>query len=128
LPYEKQKWRGIPDLSKSITFLQGTLQACDPARPLRTATPWGRFGFNHPRLLDDSTGFDVVWCQWCLSYMTDPDLVAFLKRSQRTLRKGGAIVVKENVCKDGEGGVPENRFDPVDFKRNTVRFIVYITF
>jgi protein N-terminal methyltransferase len=37
LPYEKRKWRGIADFSKSVTFLQGTLQACDPARPLRTA-------------------------------------------------------------------------------------------
>jgi hypothetical protein len=34
---------------KSVTFLQGTLQACDPACPLRTGTPWGRVGYNHPR-------------------------------------------------------------------------------
>ena len=28
--------------------------------------------------------------------------------------KGGAIGVKENVCEDGKGGDPENRFDLVD--------------
>jgi protein N-terminal methyltransferase len=46
--------------------------------------------------------------------MTDADLIAFLKRSQAALRKGGAIVVKENVCKDGDGGVPDIRFDADD--------------
>lgn len=60
----------------------------------------------------DNTGFDVVWCQWCLSYMADTDLVVYLKRSQRALRKGS--VMKEKVCEDGEGGVPEKRLNPVD--------------
>jgi protein N-terminal methyltransferase len=113
LPYEKRKWRGIADHSKSVTFLQGTLQACDPARPSQTATFRARVG-HKPLSPDDASGFDVVWCQWCLSYMTDADLIAFLKRSQAALRKGGAIVVKENVCQDGDGGVPEIRFDEED--------------
>jgi len=46
--------------------------------------------------------------------VTDTNLVAFLKRSQRALRKGGAIGVEENVCEDGEDGVPEKRLDPLD--------------
>lgn len=46
--------------------------------------------------------------------MTDADLIAFLKRSQAGLRKGGTIVVKENVCKDGDGGVPDISFDAKD--------------
>ena len=41
--------------------------------------------------------------------MTDADLIALLKRNQRALRMGGAIGVNENVCEDGEGGVPETR-------------------
>jgi len=114
LPYEKRKWSGIADFSKSVTFLRGTLQAFDPARPSRTSTPWGRVGYSHRRFIDDNSGFDVVWCQWCLSYMMDADLIAFLKRSRRALRKGGAIGVKENVCKDGKGGVPDKRFHQVD--------------
>jgi len=113
LPLQERKWKGIADLSRSVTFLQGTLQACDPVHPSRTATLRARVG-HRPPSPDDESGFDVVWCQWCLPYMTDTDLIAFLKRSQAALRKGGAIVVKENVCKDGEGGVPGIRFDAED--------------
>ena len=115
LPLRKRKWRGIADGSKSVTFLQGTLQDCDPAHPIRTATFLGRIGYTPPSP-DDESGFDVVWCQWCLTYMTDPDLVAFLQRSQAALRKEGpgVIVVKENVCQDGEGGVPNIIFDKDD--------------
>jgi hypothetical protein len=46
--------------------------------------------------------------------MTDADFIVFLKRSQAALRKGGAIVVKENVCKDGDGGVPGIHFGTDD--------------
>lgn len=115
LPLQKQKWKGIADGSKSVTFLQGTLQACDPASLTRTATFLGRVGYTPPSP-DEESGFDVVWCQWCLLYMKDDDLIAFLKRSQAALRKEGpgVIVVKENVCRDGEGGVPEIRFDDED--------------
>ncbi len=113
LSLQKRKWKGIADGSKSVTFLQGTLQACDPARPSQTATFRARVG-HKPLSPDDESGFDVVWCQWCLSYMTDADLIVFLNRSQAALRKGGAIVVKENVCKDGDGGVPDIRFDEDD--------------
>ena len=115
LHLQKQKWKGIADGSKSVTFLQGTLQACDPANPMKTATFLGRVGYT-PLFPDDDSGFDVVWCQWCLTYMSDPDLIAFFKRSQAALRKEGpgVIVVKENVCKDGEGGVPATQFDEED--------------
>ncbi len=113
LPLQKRKWKGIADLSRSVTFLQGTLQAFDPAHPSRTATFRARVG-HEPPSPDDESGFDVVWCQWCLTYMTDADLITFLKRSQAALREGGAIVVKENVCKDGEGGVPDIHFDAED--------------
>lgn len=115
IPLQKRKWKGIADGSKSVTFLQGTLQACDPANPLRTATFLGRVGYLPPSP-DDESGFDVVWCQWCLTYLTDADLITFLKRSQAALRKEGpgVIVVKENVCRDDEGGVPKISFDETD--------------
>jgi protein N-terminal methyltransferase len=115
LPLQKRKWKGIADGSKSVTFLQGTLQDCDPAHPRRTATFLDRIGYT-PLSPDDESGFDVVWCQWCLTYMKDADLVTFLKRSQAALRREGpgVIVVKENVCKDGEGGIPEACFDEDD--------------
>jgi protein N-terminal methyltransferase len=105
----------MADGSKSVTFLQGTLQDCDPAHPTQNATFLGRIGYTPPSP-DDESGFDVVWCQWCLLYMTDTDLIAFLKRSQAALRKEGPgiIVVKENVCKDLDGGVPQIIFDEGD--------------
>jgi len=113
LPLQKRKWKGIADGSRSVTFLQGTLQACDPAHLSQTATFRARVG-HKPLSPDDESGFDVVWCQWCLSYMADADLIAFLKRSQAALCKGGAIVVKENVCNDGDGGAPDIHFDAED--------------
>jgi protein N-terminal methyltransferase len=126
LPLQKRKWKGIADISKSVTFLQGTLQACDPAHPSQTAAFRVRVG-HKPLSPDDESGFDVVWCQWCLPYMTDADLIAFLKRGQAALRKGGAIVVKENVCKDGDGGVPDIHFDAEDSSVTRYLLIILIT-
>jgi protein N-terminal methyltransferase len=114
LPLQRRRWKGIADGSKSVTFLQGTLQACDPAKPKQTATFLGRVGHT-PSIPDDNSGFDVVWCQWCLGYMKDADLFAFLKRGQAALRKEGpgVIVVKENVC-DDEGHKPAVVFHEED--------------
>ncbi|KAJ2153453.1 hypothetical protein IWW43_001314 [Coemansia sp. RSA 1935] len=42
--------------------------------------------------------YDVVWCQWVLSHLTDDDLVAFFKRCTTGLAPGGFICVKENVA------------------------------
>jgi protein N-terminal methyltransferase len=50
--------------------------------------------------------YDVIWVQWCLLYMTDYDIVNFLKRAKRNLNPNGIIVVKENVL-----GHPGNDFD-----------------
>ena len=45
--------------------------------------------------------YDCIWAQWCLLYLTDDDLVAFLRRAAAGLAPGGRIVVKENVCGAG---------------------------
>ena len=39
--------------------------------------------------------------QWCLLYLTDADAVALLRRCTAALRAGGAVVVKENICRSG---------------------------
>lgn len=82
---------------------------------------------------------DSLWCQWCLGHLTDPLLVAFLKRAQRAVRpplgsdaamdgsdaedeeelgswkdKGGVIVVKENVCEDKPDGSGQSILDEED--------------
>lgn len=41
--------------------------------------------------------YDVIWCQWVLSYLMDDDLINFFGRCVSALRKNGLIIVKENV-------------------------------
>ncbi|KAJ7046844.1 DUF858-domain-containing protein [Mycena alexandri] len=107
-------WRGIGEQTKSVTFLRGTLQDFDPARP-HHATMLDRVGYN-PTVTDALSGFDVVWCQWCLGHLSDPDLVAFFKRSHAALREKGrsVIVVKENLCNDEPDGTACVVFDEQD--------------
>jgi len=107
-------WRGIADNSKSVTFLRGTLQDFDPARP-HHATTLDRVGYT-PTQTDAVNGFDVVWCQWCLGHLSDPDLAAFLRRSRAALREPGRsiIVVKENLCSDEPDGSACIVFDEQD--------------
>ncbi|PVV02812.1 hypothetical protein BB560_002726 [Smittium megazygosporum] len=42
--------------------------------------------------------YDVIWCQWVLSHLTDDDLVGFFKRCVTGLKPNGVICVKENTC------------------------------
>jgi len=116
-PPPAPRWKGLAEQRTSATFLQGTLQDFDPLRPHTTATHLARVGFApDPPDADAATGFDVVWCQWCLMYLSDVDLVAFLRRARAALRspENGLVVVKENVCRDGEGGERRVRYDEED--------------
>ncbi|KAM6500477.1 methyltransferase domain containing protein [Amanita muscaria] len=115
----KNIWRGLKDQTKSVTFLQGTLQDFDLQYPHRVEF-LDRVGYQPARPLDDiGSGYDVIWCQWCLGHLSDPDLVAFLLRSKAALRKDGnntrsLIVVKENLCQDHEDGSARTEFDEQD--------------
>lgn len=42
--------------------------------------------------------YTIVWIQWVLCYLTDEDIVKFLKRCRQSLVDGGWIVLKENTC------------------------------
>lgn len=108
------RWKGIQRKQKSVTFLQGTLQDFDPAHPQRSTKRIGRVGFQ-PDEDDLESGFDVIWCQWCLGHLNDTDLVAFFKRCRASLRDPdkGIIVVKENLCLDTDG-LPTIVFDDDD--------------
>ncbi|KAI0748159.1 DUF858-domain-containing protein [Daedaleopsis nitida] len=109
-------WKGIRDKTKSVTFIQGTLQDFDPTHPANGSTRikiLGRIGYALPSEdLDDK--FDVVWCQWCLGSMSDADLIDFFRKSRAALRdpSKGVIVVKENTC--SEQGGPRAVFDESD--------------
>ena len=46
--------------------------------------------------------YDVIWIQWVIGHLTDPDLVEFLVKCKENLSvPSGAIVVKDNVNPDG---------------------------
>ncbi|KAJ1844216.1 hypothetical protein H4S02_001027 [Coemansia sp. RSA 2611] len=45
--------------------------------------------------------YDVIWCQWVLSHLTDDDLVAFFERCVTKLAPNGLICIKENVASRG---------------------------
>ncbi|KAF9454538.1 methyltransferase domain-containing protein [Macrolepiota fuliginosa MF-IS2] len=104
---KRLQWRGIADKTKSVTFLQGTLQELDPLNPHRVQF-LDRIGYEPSRPQDDiGMGFDVIWCQWCLGHLSNEDLIAFFRRCRTALRdreKGNSvIVVKENCCSDVDG-------------------------
>jgi len=78
-----------------------------------------RVGYHPMQPTDEmGSGFDVIWCQWCLGHLSDIDLVAFFQRSHTALRdkeKGKSlIVVKENLCRDFDDGTPRTVFDDQD--------------
>ncbi|KAI9702383.1 MAG: Alpha N-terminal protein methyltransferase 1 [Candelina mexicana] len=56
-------------------------------------------------------GYELMWNQWCLGYLTDERLVAYLQRCKGVLAEGGWIVVKENMNTHPEG---EDVFDEAD--------------
>ncbi|KAG6334832.1 hypothetical protein ID866_4254 [Astraeus odoratus] len=96
-------WPGIADGSKSVTFVQSPLQDFDPARPGNDTEVLGRVGFM-PGEDDLESRFDIVWCQWCLGHLSNPDLVEFLRLSKSALRgPRSLIIVKENNCSEPEG-------------------------
>ncbi|KAI0065382.1 DUF858-domain-containing protein [Artomyces pyxidatus] len=105
-------WRGIADASRSVSVFQGTLQGFDPARPAAGAHCLGRVGYVPDA---EEAGFDVVWCQWCLMYMSDADVVAFFRRAKAALRgEDSVVVVKENVCQPAPDGGETAEFDEED--------------
>lgn len=116
-------WPGLADQSKSVTVLQDTLQLFHPLCP-HHSTFHDRIGYQPPSSTDDvEKGFDVIWCQWCLGYLTNPDLVAFLKRCHAALNAHprSLIVVKENVCCDASDQSAQEMFDEQD--SSLIRFV-----
>lgn len=47
--------------------------------------------------------YDLIWIQWCVGHLTDPQLVLYLQRCQTALRsRDSLIVVKENLSTSGD--------------------------
>ncbi|KAF8343953.1 alpha-N-methyltransferase NTM1 [Cantharellus anzutake] len=119
-------WRGLNDKSKSVTFLQGTLQHYDPSSPKLALEV--KLLARKGSAVDPETdsAFDIIWCQWCLGHLSDPDLVTFFRQCRDALRRKTeigvlsqkisppVIIVKENVCPDAEDGGPDQAYDSDD--------------
>ena len=115
----RARWKGVQAKTKSVTFVQGTLQALDPVDPLAGETTLlARVGYVPPggEREDLKDRYDVVWCQWCLGHLSDADLVPFFRRCKAALRDAqeSLIIVKENLCTDGKNGAPRAVFDESD--------------
>jgi protein N-terminal methyltransferase len=117
-------WRGVRERAKGVSVVQCTLQALDPADPLRAGSAARLLG-TVGRALDEGemeSGFDVAWCQWCLGHLSDEELIDFFGRVKGALRtrdvaageSASLIVVKENCCSDGANGEPRSSFDEED--------------
>ena len=109
---EVAPWKGIRDRTRSVTFVRATLQDVDPLHPVPVIERVGYDGDGGKE--EERSGFDVVWCQWCLGALSDADLVAFFRRARAALRDPvrGLLVVKENTC--SETGGPRAVFDESD--------------
>lgn len=46
--------------------------------------------------------YDLIWCQWVLGYLTDYDLIDFLRRCSKFLHPNGLIIVKDNITSSNE--------------------------
>lgn len=126
---------------KVAYFHTSTLQGFPIARPY-TAVKDAALQIP-PTVMDNATPppteepvqFDAVWCQWCLQHLSESDLLKFLKEAKRALKApsgsgehtfpGGVIVVKENVCRDGEGGTESTWYDEEDF--SVTRYVLSLT-
>ncbi|PKI84115.1 protein N-terminal methyltransferase [Malassezia vespertilionis] len=111
---------------KAVYFHTSTLQAFPIADPLsvtsKLITPTA-MGGGELNPLPCPVKYDVVWCQWCLQHLSEPDLIKFLKEARAALTEpsgnenfpGGVIVVKENVYHDGENGEEATWYDEEDY-------------
>ncbi|PIA18475.1 methyltransferase like 11A-like protein [Coemansia reversa NRRL 1564] len=45
--------------------------------------------------------YNVIWCQWVLSHLTNSDMVALLRRCASGLAPNGLVCVKESIARQG---------------------------
>lgn len=105
-------WKGIASAQKSVLFIKQPLQHFNPSLPITEDIIFAHAGASvDPK---QPSGYDVIWCQWCLGHLSDRQLVRFLKQAKHALRPGGFIIAKENCCPEEKPGEPETIYDPDD--------------
>lgn len=45
--------------------------------------------------------YDLFWIQWVVGHFTDVDLIKLMNRCRGALKKGGLVVIKDNVVPVG---------------------------
>lgn len=89
-------------------FLSKVAKQVDIVEPVKSFTDQVKDGENVGEIYNvgleawnphnDGLGpYDLIWNQWCLSQLTDIQLVEYLQRLPPVLSEGGWIVVKENL-------------------------------
>lgn len=110
-------WKGIKESRTSVTLIQSTHQSLDPSNPLSSTKFVGRVGYkpSPDELCDIDSKFDLIWCQWSLGHLSNPDLVLFLERAKQALRSPeSVIIIKENVCAEVDESTDGVVFDDQD--------------
>ena len=124
----KDGWKalsGTGSAAKGVRMWVGGLQRFDPAAPAVPVRPLegdadegaatlfatvGSDALDWPestKVTPEEDGYDLVMIQWCVGHLSDEELVTFLQRSKKALRRSefgdeGYIIVKENICRDEE--------------------------
>lgn len=108
---DSPKWKGIKELTKSVTFVEMLLQGYNSEECLKSHS-LGHAG----AIFKPQAGFDVIWCQWCLGHLSDDELITFFERAKSSLNsmEDCLIVVKENLCENGPSNTPRAVFDQQD--------------
>lgn len=86
------------DIVEPIAAYAAVARRTVPGGKLRTAYVCGMENLRIP----PAVRYAVVWVQWCAIYLTDADLVAFLRRAAAALLPGGVLVVKDNIAGGAE--------------------------
>ena len=55
--------------------------------------------------------YSLIWNQWVLLYLSDPDLVSFLSRCKEALKPDGLLCLKENVILGPRGKAERDEED-----------------
>ncbi|XP_055384489.1 N-terminal Xaa-Pro-Lys N-methyltransferase 1-B [Condylostylus longicornis] len=85
---------------EQVDLVEQDLNFCEKA-PEYIGDSSGKLGKVHncglQNFLPEPAKYDVVWSQWVLGHLSDDDLLLFLQRIRVGLKKGGMVVIKENV-------------------------------
>lgn len=102
----------LAPMCRKVDLLEQDAKFLDKARRDVPTAQAGHFYCQSLQAFVPSEQYQLVWIQWVLNYLTDGDLVAFLRRLARSLAPNGVLFVKENMlASDVEG---QYDFDPDD--------------